>query len=92
MSDTTAKHVIIDGTVQGVNFRATTLNRATEAGVTGWVTNLRDGRVEAHFEGEEDAVDAMIDFCHEGSPAARVGSVEVEDVEPEDYNTFKIRW
>lgn len=92
MSEKTAKHVIIDGTVQGVNFRATTLNRANAEGVAGWVTNLQDGRVEAHFEGDEDAVDAMIDFCHEGSPAARVGTVEVEDVEVEDYNSFKIRW
>lgn len=58
-------------------FRATTRDEARKRRVTGWVKNLADGRVEAVFEGEEDKVEEMVDFCHEGSRAAQVDDVEV---------------
>jgi acylphosphatase len=70
-------HVFVSGRVQGVLFRAETMNEAERNHVTGWVRNMRDGRVEAIFEGEEQDVDKMIEFCTHGSPAARVMSVEV---------------
>lgn len=73
------KHVYVSGKVQGVYFRDTTRKVAVDNGVNGWVKNLDDGRVEAVFQGGEDAVQKMIDFCHEGPPAARVEDVEVED-------------
>jgi len=88
----TRAHVLVSGRVQGVYFRATTRDRAREAGVDGWVRNLPDGRVEAVFEGPEDAVESMVAFCQEGSPAASVEDVEVEYGDPEGIEGFEVRW
>lgn len=86
-------HVFVSGKVQGVNYRATTRDEAQERGVTGWVKNLDDGRVEAVFEGERDAVEAMVEFCHDGSPAAEVEDVEVERGEATGgFDGFSIRY
>ncbi len=70
-------HVLVKGRVQGVLFRYVTKDEANLRGVKGWVRNLEDGRVEAVFEGAKRKVDGMIDFCHYGSPAAKVSSVKV---------------
>jgi len=70
-------HVYISGHVQGVYFRAETLNLARRLGVTGWVRNLWDGRVEAVFEGEAQAVEQMIQWCWRGPEGAAVENVEV---------------
>ncbi|MEM5786030.1 MAG: acylphosphatase [Syntrophobacteraceae bacterium] len=75
-------HVWISGRVHGVFFRAFTRDTALQSGVRGWVRNLSDGRVEAVFEGETDAVEKMVQWCGQGSPMSRVDSVEVRD---EDY-------
>ncbi|MFC4990177.1 acylphosphatase [Saliphagus infecundisoli] len=90
-SDRTRAHVFVSGTVQGVYFRATTRDAAREAGVSGWVRNLADGRVEAVFEGPEEGVESMVEFCHEGSPAADVSDVAVEYGDPEGESGFEIR-
>lgn len=83
----------MSGRVQGVFFRATTREEAQKRGVTGWVKNLRDGRVEAVFEGEEEKVKEMIDFCHGGSRAASVEDVEVSWEEYEgEFSDFGIRY
>ena len=71
-------HVYVYGIVQGVFFRYNTKRLADQLGVSGWVRNLPDGRVEAYFEGEEDAVRRMVEWCHVGPPLARVERVEVE--------------
>jgi acylphosphatase len=71
-------HVYISGRVQGVFFRDSTRHLARRYGVAGWVRNLPDGRVEAVFEGEKDAVQRLIDWCHQGPPGARVDRVDVE--------------
>ena len=84
--------MFVSGRVQGVYFRATTRDEAREAGVDGRVRNLPDGRVEAVFEGPEDAVESMVEFCQEGSPAAEVTDVEVEHAEPEGIEGFEVRW
>ncbi len=91
MSDRTRAHVYVSGKVQGVYFRATTRDTAREHGVDGWVQNLSDGRVEAVFEGSEEAVESMVEFCHEGSPAARVDDVDVTYGEPQGEDGFEIR-
>jgi len=83
--------VFVSGRVQGVSFRATTRETAREHGVDGWVRNLDDGRVEAVFEGPEDAVEAMVAFCHEGSERAHVEDVDVEYGDPEGLEDFRIR-
>ncbi|AGB37176.1 acylphosphatase [Natronococcus occultus] len=92
MTDRTRAHVFVTGNVQGVYYRATTRDTAREEGVDGWVKNLEDGRVEAVFEGPEPAVESMIEFCHEGSPAADVEDVEVEYEQPEGEDGFEIRY
>lgn len=91
MTDRTRAHVFVSGTVQGVFFRATTQEEATEHDVDGWVRNLADGRVEAVFEGPARAVDEMVEFCHVGSPTASVEDVEVEYESPEGIDGFEIR-
>jgi acylphosphatase len=70
--------VIITGYVQGVFFRHSTAQRARARGLTGWVRNLRDGRVEAVFEGDETAVRELVEWCRQGPPHATVESVDVE--------------
>ena len=85
-------HVYVSGRVQGVFFRATTRDNAQEKGIDGWVKNLDDGRVEAVFEGDPEAVDAMVDFCYEGSDMASVSTVEVEEEDPEGIDGFEIAY
>ena len=65
-------HVFVSGMVQGVFFRQKTKRQAESLGVNGWVRNLPDGRVEAVFEGEEEAVKALVEYCHHGPSSARV--------------------
>jgi len=86
-------HVYISGRVQGVFFRAYTKKEADRLGLKGWVRNLPDGRVEAVFEGDEEAVEAMIRWCHVGSPHAKVTGVEVQE-EPYsgEFTEFRIRY
>ena len=91
MSDRTRAHVFVSGKVQGVYYRANTRETAGERGVAGWVRNLDDGRVEAVFEGEETDVEAMVEWCHAGSPRASVDDVDVEYEEPEGLEGFEIR-
>jgi acylphosphatase len=59
--------------------------------VHGWVRNVPDGRVEAAFEGEVDAIGEMTDWCRHGPPHATVTDVEIVDEEPEGDTTFLIR-
>ncbi len=69
--------VLVTGRVQGVGFRWAVEDEARDAGITGWVRNLPDGRLEAVFEGEEGAVQRMIGFSRRGPAAARVDDVEI---------------
>lgn len=89
--DHTRAHVFVSGTVQGVYYRASTRDTAREHDVSGWVKNRDDGRVEAIFEGTGESVEAMVGWCHEGSPAAQVEDVEVEYGDPEGIEGFEIR-
>jgi len=90
-ADRTRAHVFVTGRVQGVFYRANTRDAATERGIDGWVRNLDDGRVEAVFEGPEDAVETMVEWCHEGSPAASVEAVDVQFEDPEGIDGFSVR-
>ena len=85
-------HVWIAGRVQGVSFRAYTIDEASLRGVAGWVRNMPDGRVEAMFEGDKAAVEAMIAWCRKGPPEARVRSVEVMWEEPRGEVGFGVRY
>jgi acylphosphatase len=76
-----ARHVFVSGLVQGVSFRWSTVQEARRLGVSGWVRNLADGRVEAHVQGPEDAVEALLGWMRRGPRGARVESVEASEVE-----------
>ncbi|MCF8129918.1 MAG: acylphosphatase [Deltaproteobacteria bacterium] len=73
----TRAHVMISGRVQGVFFRAETQEKARDLGLSGWVRNTQDGRVEAVFEGDGNAVEKMLQWCEKGSAGARVENVNV---------------
>jgi acylphosphatase len=91
VSDPVAKRVVVHGSVQGVFFREATRRRAESRGVAGWVRNCSDGTVEAVFEGDRGAVDAMVAFAGEGPNAAKVKRVEVSDAQPEGLGGFEVR-
>jgi acylphosphatase len=77
-SEQARAHVFISGLVQGVFFRASTREQAQRIGVSGWVRNLPDDRVEAVFEGTRTTVQQMVDWCHQGPPSAQVDHVDVQ--------------
>jgi len=80
---------VVHGHVQGVFFRDTTRRQATARDVAGWVRNNPDGTVEAVFEGDPDAVDAMVRFAHEGPRGAVVQRVDVIEEQPEGLSGFR---
>lgn len=85
-------HVFISGRVQGVGFRFNTVRRAESVGVDGWVRNLRDGRVEAVYQGDEDAVERMLSWSRRGPASAQVQDVDVQWEEPQqDGGGFRVR-
>ncbi len=85
-------HVVFEGKVQGVFFRAHTREFAVKTGVTGWVRNLPDGTVEAVFEGEKEAIEAAIKLCTEKQPIARVDKYSVKWEEyTGSFASFEIR-
>jgi acylphosphatase len=83
--------VIVSGRVQGVNFRYATEKKAQSLGLTGWVRNLHDGRVEAVFEGTTESIGAMVEWCYSGPSLARVTAVEKrEETHTGQFNDFRI--
>lgn len=86
--DTRAVDVTITGLVQGVFFRARCAEEAARLGVRGWVRNEYDGTVQAHFEGRPGAVDGLVQWCHVGSPRARVDHVDVRETTAEGITGF----
>jgi acylphosphatase len=85
--------VRIEGWVQGVFFRASTRDKARELGVNGWVRNLRDGSVECLIEGEQAAVEALVQWCRRGPPGARVEDMTTHWEEYRgDVQGFSIRY
>jgi acylphosphatase len=91
---TKALHVWVRGRVQGVFFRDSTQRKAASLGLEGWVRNLRDGRVEALFVGDDEACRQALDFVAVGPPSAVVTGVEHkwEDVPDNTLSGFEIRF
>lgn len=85
-----AVHVRISGRVQGVAYRAWSERTALRLGLSGWVRNLRDGRVEAVFAGDEAAVEDMLRLARRGPPAAQVTGIEVDEVSPPPQPGFAV--
>ena len=86
-------HVVVSGRVQGVFFRSETRHAATRRGVTGWVRNIPDGKVEAIFEGERGNIEQLIAFCRTGPPAAKVFRVDVRwEKYTGEFSDFEVRY
>jgi acylphosphatase len=85
------RRVVVRGRVQGVFFRDSVRRLAERNGVAGWVRNNADGTLEAAFEGEDEDVARLVDYCRGGPSGARVDSVEVYDEEPDGATTFSVR-
>jgi acylphosphatase len=87
-----AAHAVISGRVQGVSFRYYTYHEALKLGLRGWVRNLRDGRVEAFFEGESESIERALAWCRLGPPSAQVDGVLVEWQGPSGrFESFQVR-
>ena len=83
---------IAKGKVQGVGFRMYTQNKAEELGVVGFVQNLDDGTVKIVAAGEDNKVDALIDWAKSGSPAAEVDNLQIEVMKYQSgFDSFDIR-
>jgi acylphosphatase len=86
-------HIWINGTVQGVFFRRSSVDKAVELGVQGWARNLYDGRVEIVSEGAEEQLEKLIDWCKKGPPGAYVEGVEVRwEVYSGEFKKFRIMY
>jgi acylphosphatase len=84
-------HLFIKGKVQGVFFRQAMKVTATKNHVTGWVKNLKDGRVEAVLEGEDLGVSTVVEWSHAGPANARVEDVEIINEKPkEEFAKFEV--
>jgi acylphosphatase len=95
MTDATIrKRAIVSGQVQGVFFRKSTVDQATAiGGITGWVQNLPDGRVEVLLEGGRNKVEPLVAWLHQGPAAATVTGVELFDETPTgEFSTFTVTW
>ncbi len=86
-----ARDVVVTGNVQGVFFRDCTRREARRLGVTGWVRNRPDGRVEAHLEGPPETVEELVRWCRSGPRHAEVLDLQVTDAEPQGFDRFAIR-
>ncbi len=88
---TIRQRVVVHGRVQGVFFRDTCRREAASRAVAGWVRNCPDGTVEAVFEGEQSAVEAMTQWCRSGPAYATVERVDVAEEEPTGERSFEVR-
>jgi acylphosphatase len=84
------KHVVVHGHVQGVFFRDSVRRLAERSDVAGWVRNTWDGTVEAVFEGEDEDVERLVQFCREGPRGAVVERVDVDDEQAEGLTGFRV--
>lgn len=89
--DVIRRRVVVSGNVQGVSFRDATEQEAERQGVAGWVRNREDGTVEAVFEGDPAAVEALVEWCRSGPSAAEVDDVDEHEEDPEGLGEFGVR-
>jgi acylphosphatase len=86
-------HAVVSGRVQGVNFRYYTIRNAQRLGLTGWVANRRDGKVECVAEGPPHALQELLEFLHLGSPSAHVTGVNTSWEKPAgEFEGFGVRY
>ena len=84
-------HIFITGKVQGVYFRQNAALKAQELNVSGWIRNLKDGRVEAVFEGEKTNINKLLNWCKQGPKDAIVRNTEtINEPFKNEYSDFQI--
>lgn len=91
MEDRTRVHVFVNGDLGGADFRQAIADKANELGVTGWVKNLADGRIEAVLEGPRDEVYRVVGLCRAGPAGTRVSGVQVDREPPKNERVFKVK-
>jgi acylphosphatase len=87
-----AIHVFVRGAVQGVGFRHFVRRTGRNLGLSGWVRNLSDGRVEVHAEGQSEHLQQFLERLRQGPSSAAVSSVESLDIAPAGLKGFEIRY
>ena len=93
MTEKIRAHIFVSGRVQRVFFRSETREKALKLGLTGWVKNLPDGRVEAVFEGEKARIEEMIEWAKKGPPGAIVNHLDLNWEEYQgEFKNFEIRY
>ena len=86
-------HILVSGMVQGVFFRYSTVRRARELGLTGWVRNLSVGRVEILSQGEKKKLEQLMEWSRRGPDGARVSKIDFSWEEAKlTFSSFKISW
>ena len=91
--DPSQVHILVSGMVQGVFFRYSTIRRARRLGLTGWVRNLPDGRVEILAQGENTKLEQLVTWARRGPVGARVSKIELFWEETKlAFSSFKISW
>ncbi len=89
----TRANIFVSGLVQGVFFRDHTQRWATSLNLTGWVRNLRDGRVEVLAEGDKEKIDELVSRLNGGPPLSQVDRVDVKWEEYKgEFEDFRITW
>ncbi len=84
-------HLIISGFVQGVGYRHFVRNNAQKLGLTGWVANVPDGKVETLLQGQKEKIEEMIRLCRKGPFLSEIENVDVEWRETEEeFSDFEI--
>ena len=86
---TIARHLIIQGRVQGVAYRAWMVGEAQSRGLSGWVRNVHDGTVEAVVSGDESDIQDLINSCYDGPAMANVTRIDISDTDPPERNDFE---
>ncbi len=91
--ETARLHIFVEGIVQGVFYRVSTIEESCKLDLTGWVKNCPDGRVEAVFEGDIDKIEQVVEWCKKGPPGAVVRNVETAwEQATGDYDSFTIEY
>jgi acylphosphatase len=90
MQDKICIHCFVSGLVQGVWFRVATNDEAKKLGLTGWVRNVPDGRVEVFACGEKEKVSRLLEWLQHGPPRAKVSDVAANEVAWEAFESFNI--
>ena len=90
--DTVRARILIEGRLQGMNFRYETQTQATKLGLAGFVRSLSDGRIEIEAQGDEEKVESLLDWCQEEPHGSNIKSILFRYDEPNrNYTDFMLR-